>query len=102
TIDPEKQAIVTDQKAEIIPGATGGAASTNSATSYENTKSTETFAGATGTLVRLSVAVLVNDRLSGADSTATYEPRSAEDLARIDAMVRSAVGVDTTRGDMMS
>jgi len=102
TIDPDKQAIVTDQKAEIIPGATGGAASTNSATSYENTKSTETFAAATGSVVRLTVAVLVNDRLSGADSTATFHSRSAEELARIDAMVRNAVGIDTTRGDMMS
>jgi flagellar M-ring protein FliF len=62
-VDPDKQAVATEQRAEITPGAQGGAASSNVATSYETTKSTETFSGAIGNVKRLTVAVLVNDRL---------------------------------------
>ena len=61
-VDPDKQAVATEQRAEITPGAQGGAASSNVATSYETTKSTETFSGAIGNVKRLTVAVLVNDR----------------------------------------
>src|SRR5918998_940158 len=63
-VDPDKQAVATEQRAEITPGAQGGAASTNVATSYETTKSTETVSSAPGKVRKLSVAVLVNHKLS--------------------------------------
>ncbi len=100
-VDPEKQAVATEQKAEITPGAQGGAASTNVATSYETTKSTETFSGAIGNVRRLSVAVLVNDKLSSGPKAAP-SPRSPVELARIDTLVRNAVGLDSARGDKLS
>lgn len=103
SVDPQKQVASTEQRAEIVPGTGGGAGSTNTATSYENSHSLETFSGAVGTVRRLSVAVLVNDTAGNAaaagDSGAL---RSAADLARIDTLVRSALGVDSTRGDMLS
>ncbi len=100
-VDPDKQAVATEQKAEITPGAQGGAASTNVATSYETTKSTETFSGAIGNVRRLTVAVLVNDKLSTGPKPAPV-PRSPVELARIDTLVRNAVGLDSARGDKLS
>jgi flagellar M-ring protein FliF len=100
-VDPDKQAVATEQRAEITPGAQGGAASSNVATSYETTKSTETFSGAIGNVKRLTVAVLVNDRLVPGPKP-TSMPRTGAELARIDTLVRNAVGVDSARGDKLS
>jgi flagellar M-ring protein FliF len=100
-VDPDKQAVATEQRAEITPGAQGGAASTNVATSYETTKSTETFSGAIGNVRRLSVAVLVNDR-PGTGPKPAPAPRSPVELARLDTLVRNAVGADSARGDRVS
>jgi flagellar M-ring protein FliF len=110
TVDPEKQATSTEQRYEITPGPQGGAASSNVAMSYENSKTTESFSGAIGNIKRLSVAVLVNDKevppvgKAANDSTAnpTYVARTPEELARIDALVRTAVGADSSRGDLVT
>ncbi len=105
-IDPDKQALASEQKTEITPGQQGGAAQTNIANSYENTKSTEVFSGAIGNVKRVTVAVLVNDKRlppsSATDTVPRYQPRTAEELARIEMLVRSALGVDSTRGDAVS
>lgn len=105
SVDPDRQVVSTEQKAEIIPGAEGGAASTNVATSYENSRSVETVSGAVGNLTRLSVAVLVNDRLvPGADSASppVVVARTPDEVERIEALVRSAVGFDSLRGDVVN
>ena len=49
---------------------------------------------------RLSVAVMVNGKnLLDEEGNSTYEPRSAEEIEKITALVRSAVGYDEARGD---
>jgi flagellar M-ring protein FliF len=101
-MDPDRQVAATEQKAEIVPGAQGGAGSSNQAVTYENSKSTEVFAPAAGTVRRLTVAVLVNDRQVGAGDSARFEARSASELARLDTLVRNAVGFDPARGDQVS
>jgi flagellar M-ring protein FliF len=50
---------------------------------------------------RLTVAVLVNDRMVPGPKP-TSMPRSGAELARIDTLVRNAVGVDSARGDKLS
>lgn len=100
TVDPERQAIATEQKAEIVPGPQGGAGSTNSATSYQNTTMTESVAPAVGGIRRLSVAVLLSPPV--ADSGAPAATRAPEELAQLELLVRSAVGYDSTRGDVVS
>jgi flagellar M-ring protein FliF len=45
--------------------------------------------------------VRVNDRLAAGDKP-TATPRTPAELARIDTLVRSAVGVDSARGDVLS
>src|SRR5690606_28036770 len=52
---------------------------------------------------RLSVAVAVDGVMSpGEDGAApTYQPRSEEEMQRLTALVRSAVGYNAERGDMV-
>jgi len=102
TMDPDKQVTTQEQKAEIVPGAQGGAGSTNQATTYENSKSVETFSNAIGSLRRLSVSVLVNEKNTGTPEKPVFVPRSPEELTRIETLVRTAVGFDSTRGDVVS
>ncbi len=102
SVDPDKQVVAAEQKAEIVPGAQGGAGQNNTSTTYENTHSTENFVAAPGTIKRLTVAVLVGDRAAVAGSKAAPTPRTAAELQQIETLVRSAVGADSTRGDVVS
>lgn len=97
-VDPEKQALSTEQKAEITPGTDGGAASTNVASSFDNSRTVETIKSATGAVKRLTVSVLVKDRMD-AKGVSTTRPQA--ELDQIEALVRNAVGYDSTRGDMV-
>ena len=97
-VDPEKQALSTEQKAEITPGTDGGAGSTNVASSFVNSRTVETIKSATGVVKRLTVSVLVNDRR---DAKGVSSTRPQAELEQIEALVRNAVGYDSTRGDMV-
>jgi flagellar M-ring protein FliF len=107
-IDPDKQATSTEQRYEITPGAQGGAASSNVAMSYDNSKITENFSGAIGNIKKLSVAVLLNDKIippaanAGPDAKPTYVARTPEEIARVESLIRGAVGADSTRGDVVT
>lgn len=113
-VDPEKQATATEQKAEVSPSSPQqGAGYTSTATSFENTKSVETFSGAIGNVKKLTVAVLVADKVApivagdtgkkaAAAAAVPPTPRTSEEMARIEALVRNALGVDSTRGDMIT
>ena len=103
TVDPDKQAVSAEQKAEIVPGAQGGAGQNNTSTTYENTKTTENFVSAPGSIKRLTVAVLVSDRAPDPKvKNATATPRTQAELDQIKELVRSAVGADSLRGDVVS
>ncbi|SDZ74231.1 flagellar M-ring protein FliF [Desulfuromusa kysingii] len=71
---------------------------------YELSKVVSKTVQSVGTLKTLSVSVLVADRVSpGVEGTKpTSTPRSAEDIAEIEQMVRSALGINDTRGDLIS
>jgi flagellar M-ring protein FliF len=67
---------------------------------YEISKTTRTEVTEGGRVKRLSVAVLVDGNYQkGANGEATYQPRPQEELDRIAALVRSAIGFDAKRGD---
>ncbi|MBB3713484.1 flagellar M-ring protein FliF [Limimaricola variabilis] len=56
-----------------------------------------------GSVERISVAVLVNGIYNvAANGETVYEERSPEELERLTALVRSAVGFDEARGDTVS
>lgn len=94
TYDPERQVASSERRAEIIPGDEGGAASVEATTNYENSRTYETVSGAIGGIERLTVAVLVNDVEEGG--------MPQEQLGRIETLVRSAVGLNDERGDLVS
>lgn len=109
SVNPEVQALITEQKAEIIPGPEGGAGSSNIANAYEPSRSVETVSGAIGGVQRVTVAVLVNERIpaelaagtAGAEAPASM-PRTDAELEQIAALVTAAVGADAARGDQVS
>lgn len=55
-----------------------------------------------GRVERLHVAVVVDGTWTGEGESRTFEPRSDDELRRIEALVAGAAGVDTERGDRIT
>jgi len=74
---------------------------TESLINYQNSKTIRTQIHEAGTVKKISVAVLVDGAYqAGADGGApAYQPRSAEDLAKLEELVKSTIGYDAERGD---
>jgi flagellar M-ring protein FliF len=71
-------------------------------TNFEISKVTENHVKEMGTVNRLSVAVLVDGTYAENDKgDQVYTPRSPKELEQINALVRSAVGYDEKRGDVV-
>ncbi len=97
--------------ANELPGATadaaGGGASeqastTEETTNFEISRTTSTELTEAGGIRRLSIAVVVDGTYTtAADGTAAYTPRDQAELDQLTALVRSAVGYDETRGDVV-
>lgn len=82
---------------------------TREQTNFEISKTISTQINEAGSVERLSVAVLVDGRYTGGgvadDGTVTpaqYQPRSEDELAQIEELVKSAMGYDEVRGDTVS
>lgn len=125
TFDPESQVVRSSQVRESeslsggtegqvtvaneLPGASqnnGGeglseqGSTTEEITNYEISKTTQTTATEAGSVKRLSVAVVVDGTYAtDAEGNSTYTPRTADEIAQILTLVRSAVGFSETRGD---
>lgn len=103
--DPDRVAIRSEEVQSAKPGTVGDGASQNATiTNYEISKSVEHVVSAFGTIQRLSVAVMVDGTYPPSDpaaeeSATNYTPRPAEELQQIAAIVRTAVGFDSTRSD---
>lgn len=86
-------------------GGGGGTQSANSRTeetvNYEISKTTKTEVFESGAIKRLSVAVAVDDVAKIEGDKTTYTPRSPEEMQRIEALVKSAMGFDEKRGDVV-
>jgi len=75
---------------------------TEEVVNYEITRTTRTETLEPGRVKRISVAVLVDGNYTkGNNNEVAYQPRSKEDLDRIAALVRSAIGFNEKRGDMI-
>lgn len=70
---------------------------------YEISRTTRTEVTEPGRIKRLSVAVLVdgNYKKGANNNELVYEPRPQEELDRLTALVRSAIGFDEKRGDQV-
>ena len=111
-IPREPAAIKAFQLEQELPGAdaaagngekdTDNAKKTEEIVNYEisRTTKTETFDG--GRVKRLSVAVLIDGTTSaGPNGKAVYTERTQQELDKINALVKSAMGFDKTRGDLL-
>jgi flagellar M-ring protein FliF len=83
-------------------GSTSSNGRTEETVNYEISKTVRTEVKAGGDLKRITAAVLVDGIYeTAADGTKTYQPRSADELAQIDALVKSAIGFNEVRGDVV-
>jgi len=86
--------------AQTGEGAEGGTFSRNTTRNYELDKTVTHTREAPGRLMRMSVAVLVDDRVTVDDKGAAVRaPREQAELDAITALVKEAVGFNSERGD---
>jgi flagellar M-ring protein FliF len=104
TYDPNNTAVRSEERVEETgQGAQNGSAE-RSITNYEMNRTIQRILGAAGTVKRLSVAVFVDgkwiaDPKAKKGTPPVYEPRSPEEIEKLSALVRTAVGFDAERGD---
>jgi len=89
-------------------GASGAGRNASRATrteetvNFEITKTTRSHVRESGVIRRLSVAVIVDGTTTtNADGTRTYNARTADEMQRITAVVRSSIGINAQRGDTL-
>lgn len=88
------------------PGGGGDEQSQSSVTNFEINKTVSTISEPVGRLSRQSVAVVVDhvkSETTAEDGTVsmTSEPRSAEEMQKIESLVRAAIGIDPSRNDTL-
>jgi len=88
------------------PGGTAGKGNQDSKSeeiaNYEISRTTKTEVTEAGRVNRISAAVLVDGTYSkDAKGELVYQPRPKEEIDRIAALVRSAIGFDAKRGDQV-
>jgi len=75
---------------------------TEETTNFEIAKTLKTTVHDAATIRKLSAAVLVNDIPKvEEDGSVTYTPRTEDDLKKIEALVKTAIGFDEERGDQV-
>ena len=111
----EDQSVTADDTGQVtvnneLPGAQKGnpqtahdqSKKTEETDNYEISRTVKTEVTEGGRLKRISVAVLVDGSyVKNANGQLVYTPRSKEELDRIAALVRSAIGFDQKRGDQV-
>ena len=126
--DPDSIAIRSEQKLEEIekpkadqgiPGVKGGlrdklqgnigqgkedfiTKKKKETTNYEITRIQRQILGSIGTLKRLSVAVMVDGKYEEKKGKRVYVPRSPEEIANLEQIVKAAMGFSEERGDDVS
>lgn len=84
------------------PGPSDASTATEEVVNYEISRVNKTEVVEGGRVARLSVAVLVDGSyVTGADGSPAYAPRSEDEIQRITALVRTAMGYDAERGDQV-
>jgi len=87
-------------------GGAGNGSSSNTQkneeiTNFEISKTVKNHVKESGSIKKLSVAVLLDGSMIKDEKTEkeVYTPRSAEEIKKIEALVKSAIGFDEARGD---
>jgi flagellar M-ring protein FliF len=103
TFDPESQVAISEQSVKndnfgtTVSDSTVESSQTNTV-NYEINKTVQKVIEETGNITKLSVAVVVNDvqrEVKKGDATETiFEPRSIDQMRKLETIVRNAVGID--------
>jgi flagellar M-ring protein FliF len=108
---PPAPSATTNSSAATSAGAGGGASSktARSTRNFEIDRSVRHVKSATGTVERLSVAVLINERAptttkneKGEVTDSKPNPYTEDEITRMQNLVRGVVGFDEKRGDMVT
>jgi len=90
------------QKPDATPARGDQAKKTEEIVNYEISRTTKTEVTEAGRINRISAAVLVDGTYAKNDKgELVYQPRAKEEIDRIAALVRSAIGFDQKRGDQV-
>jgi flagellar M-ring protein FliF len=98
---PNAQAALPVYPQQVTPPQT---AKTESGT-YGASRTVRHTNSGPGHIRRLTAAIVVNDRMESAGAkskTATWKPRSSDELKTLTALAQAAVGYDNGRGDIVS
>ncbi|MBA4252234.1 MAG: flagellar M-ring protein FliF [Chlorobiaceae bacterium] len=109
--DPESQVAVSEQTVRSENSGmtitdTTAQLNENTTTNYEISKTIQRVVEASGSIRRLSVAVVINDVArevtEGETVKTVFEPRQPEQLVKLEEIVKNAVGIDPERNDQFS
>ena len=116
SFDPNAPSVRSEERTKSATNNTDKSAETNESTeegnsestitNYELNKTVEHMINAVGGIKRLSLALMVDGSYSQVENEAgdvepIYQPRSQEELDRLSAIVKSAIGFDTERNDQL-
>lgn len=96
------EANLPEEEQTVSSGPASTRTRTDETVNFEISKTVTTEVNEGGAIERMSVAVLVDGVYeANADGQDVYRPRTEEELERIETLVRSAVGFDAARGDIL-
>lgn len=106
--DPQKQVLRSEERNETTETTPDGGNNTSESnvSNYEINKTVSTVVAPIGSIKRLSIAVSVDglyESVKDEDGKErmVYKQRSAEEITQLTAMVKSALGFNETRGDVI-
>lgn len=109
--DPDSQVAVSEQAVKTNNSGrqqadTSSTSNENTLTNYEISKTIERVVAGSGNIKRLSVAAVINDIpkevKKGNKTEVVFEPRSQDQIRKLEDIIKNAVGVDVTRNDQFS
>ena len=99
-VDPESATVVSEERMREEGGGDEAGNSNSVVRNFEVSRTTKRSEKSVGDVSRMTVSVVVDQKkTTGPDGEPTYEPRSQEEIAKIESLVKNAVGFDEERGD---
>ncbi len=105
TVGSASQPLTPQQFQQLTPSLktlAPTAASSSATTNYDVDQTVSHTQQPVGSVRRISVAVLINDRPATGGAAAKPHPMSAQQLAQLRQLVQDAIGYDPKRGDQVS
>lgn len=103
--DPASKVVRSEERNEESATGTvtgGNERKENSITNYEINKTVQNIIGEIGTIKRLSVSAAIDGIYQADDKGGrSYKPRPAEEILKLEDLVKRAVGYDLARGDQI-